>query len=996
MSIGEQRIKELYEAVLKHPPGERASYIARAAGDDTELRERVQALLSGQQDTVLPGYEPGSADAEQLLSAGTQIGSYRIDGPLGAGGMGVVYFATDTKLNRPAAIKVLPENLADPEARRRFQQEAQLVSSLNHPHIVTVYDAGEYEGRQYLITEYVDGGTLRQWAQRPRGWRAIVELLVGVADGIAVAHAAGILHRDIKPENILLAKNGYAKLADFGIAKLLESDPLAEDSAPPRGSEHSTHLGTVAYMSPEQWQGLALDARSDVYSFGLVLYELLSGGRPFADRESGALADPGTPPPLGGDLPPELRTSVAKALEPEAADRYQSMRDLVVDLRRLARGSAIDANRMDKAEAAAVNERVSVQPRRAWTRRLGYLFAMIAVLAVGILARDYARNAFNAAPGRKTVAVLPFANESASPDDVSITERLSDKLRERLQELPDLDVVGRVSSVSFRGEQVDMRTIANTLGVGLLINGSLQRQGRVLHLQVEIVNTKGFAVRAPLQFERAEGELLAMQQEMAAEIGAWLAPGSAAATVKPAAPPTAQNASADSLIRFGSHWENEVKDELYVDEEKLQKAIDFYRAATLADPASIEAYSRLAGALLYSGDVQGASEPLKQALKLGESLDPNAKSKALSDARYAAGLYLFATRNEESGQQFERAIALDPSNVDALGAYAQWLMWHRRAPEADRYFREAIGLDRRSLARYVDYAEYLGSLERTDQLREIRHEIEERFPSARGYLKLARLYELSGDLDIGIAWGLKAYRQLPQTGETASQRQLKGDARGQIAELYARIGDFVQAAKFEPIPGIGQLFLQQRYDGLISVAQDMTFDHPNDLDLKYFLAFGYNATGDFSNAKYVLEGTGFPLRVGTTRDALEAQAQTYYIDALQWLGGDEARVQELATLALAFYGNAPALENDVWVNMALACSQSQLDHTQEALTAIDRIYGEQGLASSPLLEDSPCFKRLASQPRYIALIEHLKERQKTLRERLPETLSKFGVADVQP
>ncbi len=233
---GEQRIRELYEAALTKPPGERASYVAWVAGEDAELRERVEALLSGQQDTVLPGYEPGSEHAEQLLAGGTQIGSYRIDGPLGAGGMGVVYFATDTKLNRPAAIKVLPGNLADPEARRRFQREAQMVSSLNHPHILTVYDAGEFAGREYLITEYVDGGTLRQWAQRPRGWRAIVELLVGVADGIAVAHEAGILHRDIKPENILLAKNGYAKLADFGIAKLLESDPLADDAALPRAA----------------------------------------------------------------------------------------------------------------------------------------------------------------------------------------------------------------------------------------------------------------------------------------------------------------------------------------------------------------------------------------------------------------------------------------------------------------------------------------------------------------------------------------------------------------------------------------------------------------------------------------------------------------------------------------------------------------------------------------------------------------------------------------
>ncbi len=978
MSAGDPRIGELYEAALKRPPGERASFVARASGSNTELRQRVEALLAGQQDTVLPGYEPGNGQAEPLLSAGTQIGSYRIEGPLGAGGMGVVYFAMDTKLNRPAAIKVLPESLADSEARRRFQREAQMVSSLNHPHIVTVYDAGEYQDRQYLITEYVDGGTLRQWAARSHGWRAIVELLVGVADGIAAAHEAGILHRDIKPENILLAKNGYAKLADFGVAKLLEADPLADDPLAARGGEQSTHLGTLAYMSPEQLQGLPLDARSDVYACGLVLYELLSGQRPFAQREPGALPDAATLPPLGAEVPAELRTLVAKALEPDPADRYQHMRELVVDLRRLVRQSGTVTAR-----------------QRPWVRRGGYLLAALAVLAAGLVARDYTKNAFTSTPTRRAVAVLPFTNETANAEDASISEHLGDRLRERLQELPDLDVVGRVSSVSFRGEHVDMRTIASTLGVGLLINGSLERQGEELHVQVEILNTQGFAVRSPLQFERPQGELLAMQREIAEQVGAYLVPESAATASKATAPPTVQNVSADSLIRFGSHWENEVKDELFVDEEKLRKAIDFYRGATLADPTSIEAYSRLAGALLYSGDVEGASDPLKQALRLGASLDPNAKSKPLSDAYYAAGLYLFATRSEESGQQFERAVALDPSNVEALGTYAQWLMTHRRAPEADGQFREAIRLDPRSLSRYADYAEYLGSVTQTNRLRELGLDIERLFPNPRGYLRLARVYELTGDLDVGIAWGLKAYRQLAEAAGAPSQ-QLKDDARAQIAELYARIGDFDHATSFESTPGIGQLFFRRRYDDMVSVAQEATLDQPQDLGAKYFLAFGYNATGDFANAQYLLEGLGFPLNQTAARSGVEREAESYYIDALQSLGGHEARVEQLATQALAFYDRMPAQEGYWWINVLLACSQSQLDHLPEALAAIDRIYDEQGLATSPLLEDSPCFKRLAHEPRYVTLIEHLKGRQKILRERLPETLRKFGVADVHP
>src|SRR3984885_9051176 len=215
-------------------------------------------------------------DNSKALTPGTVIGAYRIEGPLGEGGMGTVYRALDTKLNRPVAVKFLSDDLADAEARRRFQREAQMASSLNHPHILTVYDVGEFGGRQYLVTEFVDGGTLKDWIHaEKRTWRQIVELLTGVADGLATAHNAGILHRDIKPANILVAKNGYAKLADFGLAKLSaasseETRMLTVDRTRP-----GLIVGTIAYMSPEQASGQQLDARSDIFSFGIVLYELL-------------------------------------------------------------------------------------------------------------------------------------------------------------------------------------------------------------------------------------------------------------------------------------------------------------------------------------------------------------------------------------------------------------------------------------------------------------------------------------------------------------------------------------------------------------------------------------------------------------------------------------------------------------------------------------------------------------------------------------------------
>jgi serine/threonine protein kinase len=245
------------------------------------------------------------------LNAGTRLGTYEIEAILGAGGMGEVYRAIDTRLRRSVAIKILSPELADPSARRRFQQEAKMASALNHPHILTVHEAGEFEDQQYLVCEFIDGGTLRQWVNaEPRSWRQIVNLLVGVADALATAHAAAILHRDVKPENILVTRSGYAKLADFGLAKLDEgvqpeefTRAVTQDRTRP-----GVVIGTIAYMSPEQAAGRPLDARSDIFSFGVVLYELLAGRRPFTgptDLEVLQAIQHGTPEALAPTAPRE-------------------------------------------------------------------------------------------------------------------------------------------------------------------------------------------------------------------------------------------------------------------------------------------------------------------------------------------------------------------------------------------------------------------------------------------------------------------------------------------------------------------------------------------------------------------------------------------------------------------------------------------------------------------------------------------------------------------
>src|SRR5687768_5185965 len=318
----------------------------------------------------------------ETIPAGTQFGSYRVVEKLGDGGMGVVYRAVDTRLNRPAAIKLLSEDLADPAARRRFQREAQTASSLNHPHILTVYDAGEIDGRQYLVTEFVDGGTLSDWAgSAPRTWRQIVELLIGVADGLAVAHEAGILHRDIKPANVLVTQSGYAKLADFGLAKLEERvDGNSTRALTVDQTRAGVIIGTPSYMSPEQATGRNIDARSDVFSFGTLLYELLARRRAFEGERMldvlNAVAH-ATPEPLDAAVPIAVRMVVEKALEKDPADRYQTMRELVVDLRRIGR----------RAAEESVVQAGQTAPRATASRTTGGIVRWaLPVLAASVLA----------------------------------------------------------------------------------------------------------------------------------------------------------------------------------------------------------------------------------------------------------------------------------------------------------------------------------------------------------------------------------------------------------------------------------------------------------------------------------------------------------------------------------------------------------------------------------------------------------------------------------
>ena len=691
-----------------------------------------------------------------------------------------------------------------------------MVSSLNHPHIVTVYDAGEYQDRQYLITEFVDGGTLRQWAARPRGWQQIVELLIGVADGIAVAHEAGILHRDIKPENILLAKNGYAKLADFGLAKLLEVDPLADDVLEAiKPGDNSTLIGTAAYMSPEQAQGRTLDGRSDVYSFGLVLYELLSG-----DEAAGAPGQEGS-----GAAAARGRGAARRCAR---SSRKRSSRSPRIATRRCAISSSTCAGscaaRGSTTSAGAVHSTLR-SPRRARPTRDAASLAATRGLcdrpspwSPPCCSPPTIATLCAASRASKAVAVLPFANETGDADDEHISEGLGDTLRERLMELPGVSVQARASSVSFRGQNADLRTIARSLGVGMLINGTVRRQGTTLEVLVEVLDEKGFAVRPALTFR------------------AWRAGFASASTAdrvggrrtcssprrRPRSPRRRRRRRrkanrANMLVLFGNHYDHEVRDDLTVDEKKLDKAIDFFRRATVADPSSIAAHSRLASALLYKGDVDEARGPLLSALKLAESIDATSASAEVSDVYYTTAIYLLRTRQDGVEDAYEKALALNPNNADALGSYALWLLTHSVSrTRQTRCFAKPSGSTDRRFSRYSDYGEYLGTTDDIDKLHELgsrdRRSLSEptRLSSARAPVRVDRRDR-------------RRHRVGPQ-GLAGSARRSRDALAGRRAILEDR--RLRRRGEIRPDPAISQLWFQRRYNELIDLAQDYVIEHP--------------------------------------------------------------------------------------------------------------------------------------------------------------------------
>jgi serine/threonine protein kinase/tetratricopeptide (TPR) repeat protein len=582
---------------------------------------------------------------------GQTLGPYRVLEKLGEGGMGEVYRARDARLGRDVAIKVLPaEFAADPDRLRRFGQEARAASALSHPNILVVHDIGSHEGAPYLVTELLEGGTLR--ARLGRGVLSpaeAVELAVQVASGLSAAHEKGITHRDVKPENLFVTRDGHVKILDFGLAKLLRpTGEITADSTVAGATEPGMVMGTVAYMSPEQVRGQAVDHRSDIFSLGCVLYEMLGGERPFAgETAADTLAAILTrdPPPLTDsrpDLPPALEKVVLRCLEKRPEERFDTARDVAFALR------------------------AAVQPQKATE------------------AIDLARRPHQP----PSIAVLPLANLSADPEQEYFCDGIAEEIINAIAHVDGLRVVARTSSFAFKGRAQDIREIGRSLDVGTVLEGSVRKAGDRLRVTAQLINVAdGYHVWSE-RFDRRLEDVFAIQDEIAFAIvenlKVKLLSGERALVRR-----RTYNLEAYDLYLKGLFEWNRMTPEGFA------RCRELFREAIRLDPEFAPAYAQLADSVTspsWWAD-QSPAEALAQAIPLAEralALDPS-----LAHAHSVMGhARAFFERDRIAGERsLRRAVELAPNDALAQTYLGLFLMARGGGDEAVARARLALRLD---------------------------------------------------------------------------------------------------------------------------------------------------------------------------------------------------------------------------------------------------------------------------------------------------------------
>lgn len=738
-----ERQKEVFQAALERAPSERPAYLATACGDDLELRGEVASLLAAREaaggflshlalageDALGPDRGTATAPVPTMPS---EIGGFRIVSPLGQGGMGVVFLAEDPVLLRPVALKLLSEQLASsPEASARFLREARTMALVEHPGVVRVYSAGEHAGRFFLAMEYVRGETLSQLLAREG--RLPVERALSlareVALGLEAAWSHGIVHRDVKPSNILIDRTGRTRVADFGLAKTVDAPrELTRDGRVP---------GTPAYMSPEHVRGETLDQRSDIYSLGLVLYEMLTGRSPFAGTSPYEIISRQLNAPL-----PSLTTARPDVALPVAAlvgamtekardERPSTYRDLV--------------SRIASAAAGEPTARPPVEhrgTRLTRARRIAVAGVLAFSLALVIVGLSFLRGRLGgtARGPISSLAVLPLANHSGDADQDYLADGLTEALIADLAKIRALKVISRTSVMHYKGASKTLPEIARELGVDAVVEGSVARAGNRVRVTAQLVDGSSDRHLWAETYDRDVGDILATQSEVARAV---------AAAIKVQVTPQEQARLArrqnvpaeayEAYLRGRYAWNKRT-------EEDLKRAIVHFQRAIDLDPGYALAYSGMADAYFYRGYGFGTMAPrdampkAREAAQKALALDPDLGEAYTS---LAVVLYFFDWRFGEAEEAIERSIALSPNYPFAHHVKAAFL-WTRyqRGDEAMAEARRALELDPLSVPINNFACLISNGIQRAQQTEQLARALIELNPNySRGHAWLGHAYE---------------------------------------------------------------------------------------------------------------------------------------------------------------------------------------------------------------------------------------------------------------
>jgi serine/threonine protein kinase/tetratricopeptide (TPR) repeat protein len=684
---------------------------------------------------------------------GQTISHYRIVEKLGAGGMGVVFKAQDSRLERAVALKFLPENLAQqPQALERFRREARAASALNHPGICTIYDIGEQDGRAFIAMEFIDGATLRSHIQgQPLPLQELLELGIQIAEALEAAHAEGIIHRDIKPANIFVTKRGRAKVLDFGLAKLVpkgvaSTDVESEGEAQDSNSIVGIISGTPSYMSPEQVRGDGLDTRTDIFSLGLLLYEMATGRQAFSGGTGGIIIEAVlTRPPvpvrsINPAIPPRLEEIIDKALHKDRDRRYQHAADMSADLQQLKRETDSGRGVGDEgSKSGTISNTGSLSSTGTLRSRTS------TGLARGLRSERVSKII-------DSLAVLPFENVSRDPDHEYLSDGITASLINILATVPKLRVMAQSTVFRFKGREIDPQTVGRDLNVRAVLTGRVMQSGGSLRIGAELVDVATGSQLWGAQYDRKPGDIFAIQDEISNEISGKLRLQLTRAQKKRLTRRHTEDPEAYRIYLRGRHHWNRWT------EEGFYKAIEYFQQAVEKDPAYALAYAGLADSYVLLG--WNSYLPPKDAFPKGKAaaltalrLDPD-----LGEAHtpLAAVLWLHDWQWSEAEKEFKRSLELNPAYPTANHWHAEFVMTMGMQIEAIAKMKNSQALDPLSLIINVaiGWAHYMARQydQALEQLLQT-VELDPNYPVTRWILGL--VYRATGHHDLAITEGEK-------------------------------------------------------------------------------------------------------------------------------------------------------------------------------------------------------------------------------------------------